>query len=263
MEFLKTEIVERIIILRSKLYEKLTAPIDAMWEQLYIAPSQHYFIEKDNNTIGFCCIGGKCCLLQIFVLDDYYSDMYQIIRELIESKLINSANLSSIEPISFNTCLSLSKRIKTHTLCFEHINKLIDVKSNLNIELATTDDISFIKAFFNEQVGMDDTIGYTENLVYRNEIFIIKAFNEIIATSECRRSDTQPGIADLGIIVKRDFQKKGIATEILQMQVNRVLNENRKPICSTTIENIASRRVIEKSGFYCSNIIFNINLDGN
>ena len=59
---------------------------------------------------------------------------------------------------------------------------------------------------------MDDTFGYTENLVARKEIFMLTESNIIIATSECRMSVSQTEIADLGIIVNHDFQGKGLAT---------------------------------------------------
>ena len=133
----------------------------------------------------------------------------------------------------------------------------------INVDLVTTDDIPSIKVFLKEQVGMDDTFGYTENLVSRKEIYMVKEADIIVATSECRMSDSQPEIADLGIIVNRDFQGKGIATQVMQMQVNRVLEAGRKPICSTTLYNIASQKAIKRSGFYCSNIIFDITFTSN
>jgi predicted acetyltransferase len=258
MNFIKTDTTETIHNLRSKLYQKLTSPIDAMWEQLYIASSQHYLIENNNKQIGYCCINDKACLLQLFLLEENYSKMEHVIKALIDSKLISSASLSSNEPISFNTCLSLSKSIKAYTFCFEHTGIPNDIDSTLNVELVTSDDIPSVKAFLKEQVGMDDTFGYTENLVARKEIYMVKEADVIVATSECRMSDSQPEIADLGIIVNSGFRKKGIATRIMQMQVNRVLKAKRKPICSTTLDNVAARKAIEKSGFYCTNIIFDI-----
>lgn len=258
MNFTKTDNTETINKLRSKLYQKLTAPIDAMWELLYIGSSQHYLIENNNKTMGYCCIDDQKCLLQMFLLERYNSKIELVITALIDVKLITSASLSSNEPISFNTCLSLSKSIKANTFCFEHPGINIEIDSTWNVELVTTADISSVKEFLKEQVGMDDTFGYTENLVSRKEIFMIKKKDVIIATSECRMSDSQLEIADLGIIVNRDYQGKGIATQIMQMQVNRVLKAKRKPICSTTLDNVAARKAIEKSGFYCTNIIFDI-----
>jgi predicted acetyltransferase len=130
------------------------------------------------------------------------------------------------------------------------------------LELVTYKDIPEIKSFLNKQVGMDDTFGYTENLVARKEIFMLKELNTIVATSECRMSDSQPGIADIGLIVNEKYRGKGIGTRILKQQVNSVLKAGSRPICSTTLDNIASRKAIEKSGFYCSNIIFDINFKG-
>lgn len=257
MNFIKTDNTETINDLRSQLYKTLKAPIDAMWEQLYIASSQHYLI-KDKETLGYCCINEEACLTQIFLTKNYLSLMDHVIKELIEKELIKTASLSSNEPIAFNACVFHSKTVKTNTFCFQHLNKVEDVDENINIELVTSDDIPLVKLFLKEQVGMDDTFGYTENLVTRKEIFMLKEAEIILATSECRLSGSQPEIADLGIIVNRDFQGRGLATQIMKMQVNRVLKAGRKPICSTTLDNIASRKAIEKSGFYCSNIIFDI-----
>ena len=250
MKFTKTDITDTINSLRSQLYQELTAPIDAMWEILYIGSSQHYLIEDDNRTIGYCCINEEKCLTQIFIIKDYLALMEKVIKELISTDIIKSASLSSNEPVAFNSCLFHSKSVKTNTFCFEHLNQKIEVDTNINIELVATDDIPSVKEFLKEQVDMDDTFGYTENLVARKEIFMLKESNIIIATTECRMSDSQPEIADLGIIVNRDFQGKGLATQIMKMQVNRVLEAGRKPICSTTLDNIASRKAIEKSGFY-------------
>lgn len=258
MNFTKTENTETIFGLRSKLYQKLTAPIDAMWEQLYIESSQHYLIENNNQEFGYCCINNERCLIQIFLLEEYKSKMELTIRALIESKLITSASLSSNEPIAFNTCLLLSKSIQPNTYCFEHPNITMDIESSLKVESVTIDNIPAVKEFLKLQVGMDDTFGYTENLVSRKEIFMVKEKDVIIATSECRMSDSQNDIADLGIIVNKKFRGKGIATQVMQMQVNRVIKANRKAICSTTLDNISSKKAIEKAGFYCTHIIFDI-----
>ncbi len=263
MKYIKTDIIKIINNLRSKLYQKLTAPMDAMWEQLYIASSQHYLIENNNHTLGYCCINEEACLIQIFIEKEYYSEMNIIVEGLIKSEMINSASLSSNEPLAFNSCLFHSKSIKPNTFCFEHNNRAIEVNSALNIELVSTEDIPSINSFLKEQVGMDDTFGYTASLVSRKEIYMLRESAVIIATSECRISDSQAEIADLGIIVNRDYQGRGIATKVMQMQVNRVLQAGRKPICSTTVDNKASRKAIEKSGFYCSNIIFDISFSDN
>ncbi len=66
MIFTKTDNTGIISEYRTELYKKLTAPIDAMWELLYIASSQHYLINTDEQNIGYCCIDEKGILLSAF-----------------------------------------------------------------------------------------------------------------------------------------------------------------------------------------------------
>lgn len=258
MKFVKTENNETINNFRVKLYSKLVAPIDAMWEQLYIGSSQHFLIVNNSGTIGYCSIDSEKSLKQIFLLGDFNYLMSNTIKRLIDEELIISASLSSNEPNSFNACLFHSNSVKTNTFCFEYSDRPVENKPEMNVKCVTQEDISDIKAFFKNQIEFDDTFGYTENLVQRKELYLVKEDDTIIATSECRMSDSQKKIADVGIIVNKEFQGKGIATQILKQQAKRAQKVNRKPICSTTLDNTASKRAIEKAGFYCSNIIFDI-----
>lgn len=259
MNFIKTDITKPIEEFRARLYRDLKAPIDAMWELLYIPSSQHYLISDNNDTIGYCCVNDQGALVQIYLQNEFRVAMNQVIKALISSKTISSASLSTNEPTAFNACLLIASSKQANTFCYEHNNEMAVLNSAQKLEVATPDDIPAIKSFFKEQVGMDDSFGYTENLVSRKELFQVKEGDVIVATSERRISDTQPNIVDLGIIVNRNFQGKGIATKVLQQQANRVLELGKRPICSTTIDNKASQKAIEKAGFYCSNIIFDFN----
>ena len=183
--------------------------------------------------------------------------MRDIISALIDSKLITSASLSSIEPIAFNTCLSLAKKTKENTYCFQYLSsKKLNNKANL--KQAFEKDIKAIKTFLLNQIGFIDTIGYTENLIQREALYYIIKDNVIIATGEYRLSPTQPNIVDLGVIVNKEFRKKGVATNILQTLAERAINNQKTPICSTTLDNIASKKAIENAGFYCSHVIFDM-----
>ena len=244
---------------RQQLYQQLTAPIDGMWEQLYIANANVFLIRQHDQTLGYCCIDENKCLNQLFLLEKFIALMDKVVGALIDQEMIVMAHLSSNTPVAFNACLFHAKSVQTNTFCFLHPNQPMETDFSMALSPVWEDEIPAIKVFFKEQVGMDDNFGYTQNLVDRKEIYRIMEGGSIIATSECRLSDTQPTYADLGMIVHHQHRGKGIATQILKTQVNRVLAMGRKPICSTTYDNIASRRAIEKAGFYCAHIIFDIN----
>ncbi|MCK0178463.1 GNAT family N-acetyltransferase [Flavobacteriaceae bacterium S0862] len=258
MNFIKTDDSNTINTFRKELYKTFVAPIDSMWQDLYIASSQTYLIEKNNKYIGYCCIDNNAALLQIFVNNENRYLMRTIIRNLIDSKLISSASLSAIEPVSFNACLYLSKSLATNTLCYEYSNRALDDENSLNVELVSPKYSNAIRSYYKEYVGFDDTFGYVDNLVSRKELYLSLEDDTIIATGECRLSDTQLSFADIGVAVNKEHRKKGLATKMLQQMAHKAIEQDRNPICSTTIDNIGSQKAIERAGFYCSNIIFDM-----
>jgi predicted acetyltransferase len=258
MNFVKTDDTSPIIEFRKALYENFTTAIDSMWEALYIASSESYLIKIENEDIGYCCIDSKRSLTQIYLRNEYDHLMHKVINSLIDSKIIVSAKLSSIEPVSFNACLSNSNSIKKNSFCFQYSNHSQVMTSSLNLQQAVKEDTETIKTFYKTQVGFDDNFGYTENLIQRKELFLLKDKGMLIGTGECRLSDSQPDFADIGVAVNKTYRGKGVATQILQWLAKRAISVNRNPICSTTIDNIASKKAIEKAGFYCSHIIFDI-----
>ncbi len=258
MNFIKTENTDTVNNFRKALYKTFVAPLDSMWQDLYIASSQPYLIERDGQQIGYCCIDSNEALLQLFVNKENRHLVRDTVRDLIDSSLISSASLSAIEPVSFNACLFHSKSIQTNTLCYEYSNKDLDNENTLNVELVTTQYSNAIRSYYKDHVGFDDTFGYVDNLVSRKELFMALEDDTIIATGECRLSVTQLDYADVGVSVNTKHRKKGLATKMLQQMAHKAIEQNRNPICSTTIDNIGSQKAIEKAGFYCSNIIFDI-----
>ena len=258
MNFIKTEDTALIAEFRKELYRRFTTAIDGMWEAAYIASAQAYLVEDAGLTIGYCCIDSKKNLVQIFLRSEYNDLMTSVVHNLIELKLISSAQLSSIDPISFNACLFHSKSIQTNTFCFQYSNKQSEQEPVLNLELVSKEDSPGIITYFKNQIGFDDNFGYTENLVERKELYMIKDSENIIATGECRLSDSQPDFADLGVIINKAHQRKGLGSKVLYQLAQKAQKAKRQPVCSTTHDNIASKKAIEKAGFYCSHIIFDI-----
>jgi len=91
-----------------------------MWELLYIASSKNFLIKKSEENIGYCCIDDNKCLIQLFLLKEYHSQMDGAVTLLLDLNLINSASLSFKEPVAFNSCLLHSKFTQPNTCCFQH-----------------------------------------------------------------------------------------------------------------------------------------------
>lgn len=255
MTFAKTN-TDHISTMRQQLYQTFTAALDSMWESLYIANAQAYLIQQDDNTMGYCCIDAEGSLLQFFLYKEHRHLTKQVISSLIDQKLISNAKLSAIEPVSFNACLALSNAVEEDTFCYEFSDHSDARDNGISLEPAQADDLETVRSFYKTQVGFDDNFGYTQNLIDRQELFLAKKDDVFIGTGECRLSDTQPKVADIGVAVHQDFRKKGHATRILQLLALKAQAAGRAPICSTTLDNIGSQKAIGNAGFYCAQVIF-------
>lgn len=260
ISFSQSESTETIINYRKQLYTSFITPLDGMWESLYIANATSYLIKNEGEEIGYCCVDQDKSLNQLFLKDSHRYLMNTVVTELINKGLIVSVHLSSIEPTLFNTCLLFAKSIQANTINYTFSSEQEKRVGTgiLNLNKATTLDADRIRAFFKAAIDFEDSFGYTENLIQRGEIYVVEKDNVVIATGECRLSDTQPTYADVGMVVKQHNRKKGLGTRVLSELVNIALENKRKPICSTTVDNIASQKAIEKAGFYNSHTVFKI-----
>ena len=102
--------------------------------------------------------------------------------------------------------------------------------------------------------------GYLENLIARKELYALRENGEILATGEIRVSDSQPPFADLGVITRRQFRGRGVAAYLLGRLADQCLERKLRPICSTTVDNIASQRAIAKAGFLARHRLLEVQL---
>ncbi|GAB5526693.1 MAG: hypothetical protein Roseis2KO_45650 [Roseivirga sp.] len=260
MKFIKTAPDSTILDFRKQLYAEFNAPMDAMWELLHIALSSTYLIKKADTLIGYCCIDPEKSLNQIYLTPPHKYLMQEVVEDLISSELILSARLSSIEPVSFNNCLALAKDIDINTFNYRHSDEQQQQVTDapLNLRPIRQEDVDTVKQYLKEEIGFDDQFGYVENLLERQEMYLIEQAGGLIATGECRLSDTQPQYADVGMIVKQSQRKKGLGAKVLSALAALAKAKGRVPICSTTADNIGSQKAITKAGFYHTITIFDM-----
>lgn len=257
MNFIKTDSIEKINSLRVELYSTFTSALDSMWESLYIANSQPYLIQNEDVVLGYCCIDENQSLLQLYLKKAYKHLARATVLAMVEQNLITNAKLSAIEPVSFNACLAVSTTNNEDTICYEFSGHK-ENEVEISLVNAQAKDEETIKEFYKTQVGFEDTFGYTQNLINRQELYIVKRGDVFVGTGECRLSDSQPNVADVGVAVHTAHRRKGYAAQILQILAGKAQLAAREPICSTTVDNVGSQKAIVNAGFYPSHIIFNI-----
>lgn len=258
MEIIKSELTAEVLEMRKQWYKTLVAPLDSMWESLYIAGATVFEIRERAQLIGFCCIDQEQYLLQLFLVPAHRYQMQDVLTFLIDSKRVVGAKVSSIEPITFSACLFHATSCEADTYNYGYLESFQPAERDtpLSLRTATLEDLEGLKGFYKNEGGFDDQFGYSENLINRSEVYFYEENGVLCATGECRLSDSQTAYADVGMMVKKDQRGKGLGSRMLLSLAKIARQQDRNPICSTTLDNIGSQKAIQRAGFYRTHTIF-------
>jgi GNAT acetyltransferase-like protein len=257
-----------ILELKTCYLKSLVAPMDGMWETGFTDPAPHWCIRIGDDLAGYYAANENGHLLQFYLHPPHANRGREIFDLVIAQDELSMAVVSTIDPAYLSYCLEVQKGLDVHTYLY-HINPdfipgdlsstEVDFRLVQSPELTRT--IDFQIACLGGQEELRDWLnGYTHRLIERKELSVLVQGNQWLGLGEFRRSDTQKGVVDLGMMVSPECRSQGWATNILSRLAVQSKNDGLRGICSTTVENVASQKAIVRSGFLSRHRILNITL---
>lgn len=246
-----------IVSLKSQYIQRLTAPLDGMWEVGIIGTAPHWEIQSQDQTIGYCAIDEHGMLLQFFLLPGFEKEGQKIFNSVLTQRSVAGAFASTIDPFFLSLCLDLHSDISVHTIIYELERARVPAHPGAKKAIfrkVEGSELDLAVAFQQRCLGAGPELGdwlrgYSSNLIAREELFVLCNGEGWMGLGEYRKSDTQDGVVDLGMMVDPDERGKGWATNILSRLVEGSDKQGHTPICSTTVENTASQKAITRAGF--------------
>ncbi|NKB88752.1 MAG: GNAT family N-acetyltransferase [Acidobacteria bacterium] len=254
--------------LKTAYLQSLVAPMDGMWEAGFVPQAKHWKLKVRDQPAGFCAITDEGALLQFFLLPAFEADGAAVLQHIAAQDSVNKAVVSTIDPFFLSLCLDAHKQVSTHTYMYE-----LGPDTETGNTLRTGAEFSQVSAaqldrtvnFQRSCLGGDESLtewlrGYSGNLIERAELFVLHRGDEWIGLGECRKSDSQEGVADVGMMVSHEHRREGWATEILRRLKSRAMEADLRPICSTTVDNPAAQKAIIRAGFASHHRIMDVSL---
>lgn len=239
--------------LRNNYMKNLTAPIDGFWENVVIRNSECYEIISDDIKVGHFSVNSDKTLVQFFIVDDYFRYAQKIFKYIISSDIVENASVCTMESSYLSLCLDYQKGISVDSYLFydnEHIECKLKNFDELSFRYAKESDLGVIK----NKCGLPFD-GYYEELIDNDQLFVLYNGDIFLGIGEFRISSTQSLFADIGMIVVEECRKMGIGTYIITKLKEHCYKNNVTAIASCDIENIASKKTLEKSGLVCKHRI--------
>ncbi len=257
---IKTDSAE-LTDLKQMYLSQSAAPLDGMWES-FVTQADHYSIQSRDKIIGYSVINSEQKLLQFFVIGAHHKG--RIFSQVLAEKNVTGAFVNTAESQFLSLCMDHHKSVVINALMY-HVEKDTLIKEAVfppetDFRIIDEDELPTAFEFGIRTLGVDpDWLkGYFTNLIKREELFGLWQDDCLIATGECRVSDSQKPFADVGMIVSKSHRKQGLATNILRALIHLCHQDGLRPICSTEAGNIAAQKAIAKAGFISHHRILEI-----
>jgi len=257
-----------ILDLKAQYLQSLVAPMDGMWEVGFINPSPHWEIRWNAAQAGYYAANDEGSLLQFYVRPAFEKHGRALFDHVIAQDTLTRAVVSTIDPSYLSFCLDVQKKVTVHTYLYEMHTPVRPGRpeiEGLGFRLVEAPELDRTIAFQQACLGSEQDLrgwlrGYSANLIERRALFVLSLDDEWLGVGECRKSDTQQGVTDLGMMVAPAHRRKGWATYILTRLGAHCTAQGQHAICSTTVENVGAQKAIVRAGFISRHRIMNVSL---
>ncbi|MFN3211535.1 MAG: GNAT family N-acetyltransferase [Henriciella sp.] len=243
----------------------LASPLDGMWEDAFFAGGQHWHIKIGGDAVGYCGTNEQNALLGFQVFDPHASE--PCFQACMDRFAFKQAFVSTVEPAYFSHCLDRQTSLKVNALMYEDDGTDAmpgQFSDGMEFRVVEQTEIETAIAFALDAIGANRAWleGYYAERIAKKELFGVWRGDEMIGAGELRVSPSQPGVADVGMIVAPVARKAGLATQILQQLRHDGQKRGYRLVCSTEMENVPAQKAIARAGFHSRHRILEMGLQG-
>lgn len=218
--------------------------------ELMIPHSDCYVFLADNKQVGYAVKTMDGVLIEFYIVDNYLSQSHAIFKEVLQCLSINQVFCKSFDALLLSNCLlsalpySILGRLYRHYVgaSIKMAPDIIMKKTGASsVERLLLQDESIKELFETKQ----QLIGFIEN----EHVFEFYKNNELIGCGMVIRTHPAWDYCDLGLWVTPLKRGNDYGAQIILNLRAFALKNNMKPSCGCAIDNVASQKTIEKSGF--------------
>ncbi len=237
----------------------LAAPLDGMW-QSFADMADQFEIREDDMFVGFCAVNSDRQLLQFFCQGSV--NPQGAYAHIVKTLDVAGAVVPTCDPSAMALAMDHQKAVSVNALMYHHPGAADTAffPDGATLAVLNAEDLESAVAFAHQTLGASEDWlnAYFDGLIGRGELFGLWQGGTLIATGECRASDVQTAISDVGMVVGTDYRQQGVANNMLRAMVREATRRGHTAICSTETGNVAAQKAIRRAGFICYHRILDV-----
>jgi|SRR6056297_3194212 len=218
--------------------------------ELMIYNSDYYVFQADNHEIGYAIRSNEGVLIEFYVLNKYIPDSNKIFLQVLKDLSIMDIYCKSFDSLLLNNCLLNNFPYSIlGTLYRDYVDPLIKKDSSIKMKKA---DLSSVGLMLKQDDSIKELFETEQQLIdfIKNEnVFEFYKNNEFVGCGMAISTHRDWSFCDLGVWVHPSKRGNAIGSQIILNLREFSIKNSLKPTCGCAIENQASQKTIEKSGF--------------
>ncbi|NHJ85706.1 MAG: GNAT family N-acetyltransferase, partial [Asgard group archaeon] len=214
------------------------------------ANSDYYIFQADNNEIGYAIRNNDGVLIEFYVLDKYIPNSNEFFRQVLKDLSITDIYCKSFDSLLLSCCLVNTLPYSILGLLYrDYVEVLIKKDSNIVMKRADLSSVGLILRQDDSIKELFETEQQLTDFIKNENVFEFYKNEEFIGCGMTIRTHPDWSFCDLGVWVNPSKRGNAFGSQIILNLREYSIKNNLKPSCGCAIENKASQKTIEKSGF--------------
>jgi hypothetical protein len=218
--------------------------------EMMISKSDFYLFQLENKEIGYAIINNEGVLIEFYVEKKYVPESNIIFNLVLKELSVTEIYCKTFDLLLLSVCILNTLEYSVIGILFRDYTKA-KVEKDLNLQMVKV-DLSYKELLLRQDDSLKELYETEELLVefIQNEnVFTFYKNKELVGCGMVIKTNIDWDYCDLGVWVNQKHRGCSFGAQILIKLREFALDNNLKPSCGCAIENLASQRTIEKSGF--------------
>lgn len=240
-----------------------TSPLRAEYLRSLTEP-QEYFVElMVQQGITLTCENSTYAIVHNDTLVELYSSEISstrgvsLLHQLLDERHITTVLCKSFDTQLLNAALSRKATVSTAAYLFRRMETVPSPSIAIGTEFrkGTLEDVEAVMGFndgFFESA--DELIGYFND----DGLFVLELDGEIVACGIGTSVIVGERDIDIGVLVSENHRRRGLGHIVVHAVKEHYQRLGCRPICGCSVNNLSSKRTLEKAGFISEHRLFSI-----
>ncbi len=225
-----------------------------LYLELLAREGNPYLIKQANRQLGYLiAVGGK--LVEFYLDDTRLPYLETILKTVVTTLRLEKAVCQSFDAVLLRAGLTMSSNIVPIGHLFRERISAPVKKFQLQRQLANEADVAWVRDV-NEEIF--ESLPDIETTIGNRNVFIYSQAGKRIGFGIFQRTLANRNGFDIGMLVLPEYRRREFGTAIISDLAEHCRVNGYRPTCGCDINNLASKRALERAGFISKHLMLEI-----